>query len=125
MRLDDDDDDDDEYAPPRSRGRRERADSPPSRRGSSDKDGRRRINDDRFGDDDRGRMKNRETETSYKDRQEKEEDLHKQIKSTWVTPAEEENGKGEKKGQSIIGKAKLDVMQVAVGAQMMLSLIHI
>ena len=52
-------------------------------------------------------------------RQEKEEDLHKQIKSTLVTPAEEENGKGEKKGPSIMGKAKLDVMQVAVGAQMM------
>ena len=117
LRLDDDDDDD-EYAPPRSRGRRERADSPPSRRGSSDRGGH-RIHDDRWGDDDRGRWKNRETETSYKDRQEKEEDLHKQIKSTLLAPAEEENEKGGKKGASIMGKAKLDVMQVAVGAQMM------
>ena len=116
MRLDDDDDDDYEYAPPRSRGRPEREESfQGKRRSSTDKDIR--IRDDRFGDDDRGEFKNRESETSYKDRQEKEKDLHAQIKSTWLTPAEEGNEKGGK--NTITGKAKLDVMQVAVGAQMM------
>ena len=115
MRLDDDDDDDYEYAPPRSRGRPEREESfQGKRRSSTDKDIR--IRDDRFGDDDRGEFKNRESETSYKERQEKEKDLHAQIKSTWLTPAEEGDEKG---GNTITGKAKLDVMQVAVGAQMM------
>ena len=115
LRLDDDDDDDYEYAPPRSRGRPEREESfQGKRRSSTDKDIR--IRDDRFGDDDRGEFKNRESETSYKERQEKEKDLHAQIKSTWLTPAEEGDEKG---GNTITGKAKLDVMQVAVGAQMM------
>ena len=43
--------------------------------------------------------------------------MHAQIKSTWLTPAEDGDKKG---GNTITGKAKLDVMsQVAVGAQMM------
>ena len=115
LRLDDDDDDDYEYAPPRSRGRPEREESFQGKRRSS-KDSAIRIRDDRFGDDDRGEFKNRENETSFKERQEKEKDLHAQIKSTWLTPAEDGDKKG---GNTITGKAKLDVMQVAVGAQMM------
>ena len=116
LRLDDDDDDDYEYAPPRSRGRPEREDSFQGKRRTS-KDKEHRISDDRWGDEDRGKIKNRESESSYKDRQEKEKDLHAQIKSTWLTPAEEGDEKGGK--NTITGKAKLDVMQVAVGAQMM------
>ena len=62
-------------------------------------------------------LKNRETETSYASRgpdPNEENDLNKQLKSTWI----QGNGDVEKKGTHT-GKAKLDVMQVAVGAQMM------
>ena len=113
LRLDDDYDDDYGYAPGRSRRRYERADS---RRRSRDE---RPIGDDRRGDQDRGAFENRGNEISYTDRQVKEKDMHSQIKSMWLNPAEEDDKKPGKKERSIVGKARVDVMQVAVGAQMM------
>ena len=113
LRLDDDYDDDYGYAPGRSRRRYERANS---RRRSRDE---RPIGDDRRGDQDRGAFENRGNEISYTDRQVKEKDMHSQIKSMWLNPAEEDDKKPGKKERSIVGKARVDVMQVAVGAQMM------
>ena len=71
-------------------------------------------------------MRDRGDEISFRHRHEAETDLNKQIKSTWLvggdTNGGEKNGGGKKKGgakEGIVGKARLDVMQVAVGAQMM------